>query len=179
MEGRGRTVRVWARVSFWVSGDVRGQQEGAGLHLQQSISTRQQPQCPLCPQCHHTQRWLQTIRAHQGVSAPLCLPLRLFASHTGAAVELRISPLSYKARGPFKNHSRQRDNSALSQRRTRGCFDKRIISTAQVDGGFWRKSRDFLLRLTSPTQTPPFLSKQKCYFPFLTFFFSRRNQDTG
>lgn len=48
-----------------------------------------------------------------------------------------------------------------------------------MDGGFWRKSRDFLLYLTSPTQTPPFLSKQRCCFPSLSlpfFFFPQESR---
>lgn len=56
-EGRGRTFRVWAWGSLGVSRDVRGQQEGAGLHLQQSI---REQWYPLCLQCHRTQisSWL-------------------------------------------------------------------------------------------------------------------------
>lgn len=165
MEGRRRAVRVWVWVSFGVSGDVRGQRERAELHHRQSVSERRQPHCP---QCHRTQI---SSRPHRGMTAPLYPPLHVFPLHTGAEIQMRISPLSYKPRGAFKNLSRRRDESAFSQRCTRVCFDKLIVSTAQVDGGFWRKSRDFLLHLTSPTQTPPFLSKQRCCFPSLSLPF--------
>lgn len=99
--------------------------------------------------------------------------MHLSALHRGAVTQMGTSPLLNKPPGPFKNLSQQRDISTPSQQCTKGCFDKMIVSIAQVDGGFWKKSRDFQLHLTSPTQAPPFCSKQKCYFPSLSlpFFF--------
>lgn len=154
---------------FWSQWVCEGQQEGAELHLHRGSANSGSASVPSAtPRSPPS-----STGAHQSVPAALCLPLHLSALHTGAVIEMRTSPQLYKPRGPFKNLSQGRNDSTPSQKCTRGCFDKLIVSTAQVDGGFWKKSRDFLLQLTSPTQTPPFCSKQKCYFPSLSlpFFF--------
>jgi len=53
-----------------------------------------QPRCPSHPQCHHIESSSPgSVGACRGLSAPLRLPLHPSVFHTGAATQMRISPL--------------------------------------------------------------------------------------
>lgn len=122
VEERGRCIRIWAWMSFEAGGDVKGQKEGAGLHLQrcqQAAAAQVSPVSPASPLPQHQALLLVHQGMWGGVSSSLS-PLHLFALHPGAAIQTGISPLPYEPGDHLKPFP---DRGTL----LRGCFDKLIV----------------------------------------------------